>query len=322
MNRTLITKSIREGSALFAACSLGLIAFTFFRVWIVGRFDSNRFKQLIDILPKDWDRYTSVDFTWLVSYLGRVTMTLDEPMLLMMIALWGIVRGSDVVSGELGRGTLEIVLAQPIRRSNVYYAHVFVSLFGALILTLLVWGTMAVAIQWTMIKESTFPAIKIPLTNYAIPLTFREPIESWVAMRDYLNAIMFWPGIVNLFCLSAFFVALTSFLSACDRYRWRTLGVAVGFYFVMAMLKFGGLATDSLRFLLYFTIFHLYEPELQVRLYQDGDASFWSLWRWNEKLSLYELGPCGANILLLLISTALIIAGVRIFKHRDIPAPV
>ncbi|MEZ6095562.1 MAG: ABC transporter permease subunit [Pirellulaceae bacterium] len=204
MNLTLIRKSVREGLALFVACFAGLFAYTFFRVWIVGRLDSNRFKQIIDLLPKDWDRYSSVDFSWMISYLGRVAMTLDEPMIVMMAALWGIVRGSDVVSGELGRGTMEMLLAQPIRRATVYWSHVSVSIFGALLLALCVWTAMFVGVELTMIKETVYPELRIPFTDWAFPLTFREPTEQLVAMRDHLSGWQFWPGIVNLVCLMIF----------------------------------------------------------------------------------------------------------------------
>ena len=113
INRPLFKKFIAESAILFAACALALLAFCWFRVWIVGELDTTRFRQIVDMLPQDWRKFSPVDFDWLVSYLGRTALTLDEPMLMMFISIWAIVRGTDVVSGGLSRGTLEMVLAQP-----------------------------------------------------------------------------------------------------------------------------------------------------------------------------------------------------------------
>ena len=40
----------------------------------------------------------------------------EEPMIYMIMTIWCVARSSDVVSGELGRGTMEILLSQPVSR--------------------------------------------------------------------------------------------------------------------------------------------------------------------------------------------------------------
>ncbi len=321
MNGTLIRKAIREGLPVFLACAAGLVSFCIFRVWIVGRLDSARFKQIVDLLPREWDRYSSVDFGWMISYLGRVVMTFDEPMVVMLIAMWGIVRGSDVVSGELNRGTMEMVLAQPVKRSSVYCSHVFVSLIGTGLLALAVWLGMSIGVEFTTIRETVYRELPLP-NGTKIPLTFLKPREELVAMRDVIHSSMFWPGIVNSACMGWFFVGLTSWLSALDRYRWRTLGIVTGIYFVMAMLKIGGMAVDSLRWLLHFSIFSLYEPELHIRLLESQPEKLWEFIRWNEKLKIQELGPLGCNLVLIGMTVGLLLHGNRIFRRRDLTAPI
>lgn len=321
MNWELIRKSLREGAVVFLACAAGLFAFCVFRVWIVGRLDSARFKQIIDLLPKDWDRFASVDFSWLVSYLGRVVMTFDEPMVLILLSLWGIVRGSDVVSGELGRGTMELMLAQPVSRRAVFWSPVVVALFGSCLLPLVIWLAMWVGVQITSIKEIVYPTINLP-NGTRLPLTFLQPREEWVRMRDVIDPRIFWPGIVNSVCLGIFFVGFTSWLSALDRYRWRTLGIVFSIYFVMAVFKIGGMAVESLRWMLYLSVFSLYEPELHIRILDSGKESLWSIVRWNSKFEMYELGPLGSNLLLLLLAATFLLLAHRAFARRDIEAPV
>ena len=48
--------------------------------------------------------------------------------------MFAIARGSDVVSGELGRGTLEMLLAQPVSRLQVLYTQAAVTLVCLLLL--------------------------------------------------------------------------------------------------------------------------------------------------------------------------------------------
>ena len=48
MRRALWKKSVAEAWWLLAACALGLLMFSWFRVWIVGELDTTRFKQIVD----------------------------------------------------------------------------------------------------------------------------------------------------------------------------------------------------------------------------------------------------------------------------------
>ena len=73
-------KYFSESWLLWSALAIGCSIFCWVRVHVVGEFDTSQFRQIIDLLPKDWRKFASVDFDWLVSYLGRTALTLDEPM--------------------------------------------------------------------------------------------------------------------------------------------------------------------------------------------------------------------------------------------------
>jgi ABC-2 type transport system permease protein len=324
MNRGLLLKCLLESALLFAACGICLFAFAYFRVWVVSELDSARFKQIIDLLPKDWERFSSVDFQWLVSYIGRTASTLGEPAMLLLICLWSAVRSSDVVSGELNRGTLEMVLAQPVSRWEVYRIHALVTLCGLVLLCLLVWAGMATAVQFSAIKETTYPAFKVPIAGWSVPLTAAKPIETEVLMRDVVNPVSFLAGLANLFSVGVFMIGATSLLSAFDRYRWRTLGIAGGLFIVSGILKVGSLATPKLRWLGWFSYLNLYEPERQVKLFDENRSSFW--WLLDERtvagVSTLILGPLGSNLLLIGLGLLAWLVGGRYFQTRDLPPPV
>ena len=322
INRALAKKYFTESFLLLIACAAALFAFSWFRVWIVGELDTARFKQIVDMLPEDWRKFSSVDFDWLVSYLGRTSLTLDEPMLLMVISIWAMVRGSDVVSGELGRGTMEMVLAQPVSRARVYFQHMLLTLGIAMGLCLLVWVGMSIGIWTTSVEESTYPELRVPLTNYKIPITFFGPQTETVTMMSRVSPLQFFPGIVNLFSFVFFVSCLAAFCSAWDRYRWRTLGILVGFYFLNAMIQLLAMSSKTFGWLRYANFFGYYEPAPAIQLAEFDPAAFFQLVVVDESGSWVAAGPLTQNLVLLGLGLILLLWGGRVFNRRDLPAPL
>ncbi len=321
LNGSLFRKNIQESVLLFAGCAALVAAFSFFRVWVVGRIDSGRFRQIIDLLPKDWERFSSVDFDWIVSYLGRTATTLDEPMLVLLVSAWAMVRGSDVVGGELGRGTMEMLLAQPVSRVSVYLHQLLVNVLGLVALCMICWLAMWAAVQITQIRESELPSLPIPLTGYRIPLPGGEPREYLIPMHEVVSASSFFPGICNLTCLGIFFAGMASLISSGDRYGWRATGISIGIYFVFLMLKIGSAATPFLAWMGWMTIFSLYEPELHVQAVQGAVEAFWHWTLRNPVTGGIVPGPLACNLSLLAGGLFLAVAGAVRFVRRDLPAP-
>ena len=322
MIKSLWKKNLHDSLLLFAAIACAVCTFGWFRVKIVGKIDSGRFKQIIDLLPSDWQRFASVDFDWMISYLGRTATTLDEPMLIMLISLWAIVRGSDVVSGGLSRGTMEMILSQPIGRYRFYFVHNFITITGLFLLCLLVWLGMLIAVETVSIKESVYPEIGIPLTGIRIPITALEPEKINVPLGDHVNAFDFWPGILNLFCFGFFLTGFSAFVSSLDRFRWRTLGILIAIYFMSAMAKIGSMASESFEFLKYVTYFSFYDAVLFIQQQKDDSLSQLALINRTTSGEFESAGPLGCNLFLLVLATGLLVAGAKIFHRRDLPAPV
>lgn len=319
---SLCKKFIRESILLWIAIAIGLAAFSWFRVWIVSEVDTARFRQLLELLPQDWRRFSPVDFEWLISYLGRTALTLDEPMVMLLIAAWTIVRGSDVVSGELNRGTMEMVLAQPIGRVRVYLQHAFLTTVGLLLLVLTIWLAMSVAVWTTPLEEETYPTIIEPLTGSRIPFTLLGPKTETFMLGDKVNPAMYGIGIANLFCFGVFLMAHAMLFSSWDRFRWRTLGILAGIYIVQAMIKVGSMASETFRWLQWFTYFTLYEPSLLIEISDSHpERTFW-FGRYKELDEFAGLGSLGVNLTLLLLAVICLVVGAIVFKRRDLPAPL
>lgn len=322
MIRALGRKYLAESWLMLAAIAFGVVLFCWFRVWIVGELDTAQFRQIIDLLPKDWRKFASVDFDWLVSYLGRTSLTLDEPMLVMFITGWAMVRGSDVVSGELSRGTMEMLLSQPVSRRNVYLTHAFWTVLLLLLLILLAWGGMSLGIWTTSVEESTYPEIRIPIIDYRIPLSFLAPQTQTIAMASEVNPVLFVPGLVNLFCMAFFFGGFAAFCSACDRYRWRTLGIVVAFYFANAGIKLLGMASETFSWLANVSVFGFYSPASAIeRTQRNAWSPFW-IFEYDAEGSIVGAGTLLNCLVLFVLGILFYVWGCYVFKRRDLPAPV
>ena len=333
VNFALLRKYINESTLLFVGLVLGVLSFCYFRVRVVGKLDTAQFQQIMDLLPKDWRKFSSVDFDWLVSYLGRTSFTLDEPMLVLLISAWAIVRGSDVVSGELGRGTMEMFLAQPISRTRVFLHHAAYTIIGLVVLVLVAWLGMSIGLWTTNVEETRYPEILgVPITFvgpktavvaelFGIPAESLQPKMTEVPMSSEVDAIMFLPGLVNLFSLGFFLSAFSAMVSSMDSFRWRTLGILSAFYFANAGIKILGMSMEESPWVVYCSIFGLYSPASSVELAQYNllDALQWI--RYDDAGAIVSSGPLLNNMVLIGLGVVCYTIGTRVFQKRDLPAP-
>jgi ABC-2 type transport system permease protein len=322
MNRALLKKCIGEAQWLWLACAAGLFVFCWFRVWLVSRLEMSRFESIIENF-REYERFSPVPFEQLFTYTGRVAMMYSEPLVVLCVSIFAIARGSDCISGEIGRGTMEMLLAQPVSRLQVLGTHATVTLAGVFLLTLVTWVGMWVGIETTYIKEEAPPAtIKVPFTSIEIPNPLakkelvRTPLSEKIKQRDFV------PALVNLFSLGVFLAGLATFASSFDRYRWRTIGLVVGFYVVQLIFKVASLASDSLSWLAYCSVFTAYEPEALVSVAINSPDETWAVLRFDAEGHFRRLGPLGYDLVLLGLGWAAYLASAVIFCKRDLPAPL
>jgi ABC-2 type transport system permease protein len=235
--------------------------------------------------------------------------------------IWCIARGSDVVSGELGRGTLEMLLAQPIRRSTLLYSHAVVSVVGLALLCLLVWAGIGMGVYATTVKESVAPpTFRIPFIDLDVPLSVDDPIQEQVPLRKRVDVRTYAASTFHLFAFGFFLLGLSSMLSAMDRYRWRTVGTVVGIYVLQLVMFALGKATEKFDWLLQLTFFSCYKPQKMTSIAtSEGLAAPWSL---TSVVPEAMLPPLAYPLILLILGLCFyVIASVR-FTRRDLPAPL
>lgn len=320
MTRILWKKAFRDSYLLFVGCGSVLLLFCWIRVWIISDLGMARFKKILDSIPKSWQKILPVPVEELVSYPGQLAVTFEEPVVYLMMAIWCIARSSDVVSGQLGRGTMEMLLSQPVSRKQVFLTQTWVTLLGVIGLSFISYlGTYA-GIATTSVTE-TAPPLEVPFLGLDIPFTSgTETIE--VPMQEKVAPIRFLPAAVNYFGLGVFLVGFTTLMSSWDRYRWRTIAITVGFYILSTIVELLGMAVEGFEWVKFFTFFAAYEP---IRFVSSASADSDLEWAWiiqDAEGAFLNVGPLGGTSILVLLGAIGIGIGTWIFCRRDLPAPI
>lgn len=282
MNRGLWHKAIDEGRLLLVTCAALMFLFNWIYVWITSRIERPAIAALLEGMAPELQAMLGMDIDLAITTAGRIGMGYLDPIVLLIGAAWAISRGSDVVSGEINRGTMEMLLAQPIPRLSLMWVEVVVCIAGAVLLSVCAWLGTAVGIATV-------------------------PLDEEVQARIYLAPA------INLFAVTLFVAGVSTCASAFDRYRWRTVGLMVGFYVIGMLLEVIGKSVQELSWLRYFTFLAAYEPQDMVSaLLRDPVGG------WNE---VWAMSLRYNGILIGLGVAAYIVAAVA-FSRRDLPAPL
>ncbi len=322
MKQALLRKSIREARLLLGWSTIIMFAFCWLRVWIVSLLPTDRFKTIVEQF-REFERFVPVPFEQLFTYSGRIALTYDELIVVMCMAIWVIARGSDCVAGELGRGTMEMVLAQPVSRKRILLTQALVTTVGAAILALASWVGLYVGIHTNRVEEPVEPlTLSVPMFGLDPAASLLEGETRSVPMSTKVSPHDMWPAAVNLFALGFFLAGLSTLVSAPDRYRWRTIGIVAAIYVVALIMKIVGLASERFSWLLHFTFFTAYDPErfVSVAVHTPGDA--WRCVLIDDQGQWAGLGPLGFDLLLIGMGLVAYVLATVIFSRRDLPAPV
>jgi ABC-2 type transport system permease protein len=323
MIRALLRKTVRDARWLLLACAATLFAFSWIRVIIVATVETYRFQRIARNLPDFVKRLSPVPLDELINYPGLISFTYEEGLAYLIMALWTITRASDCVAGELSRGTLEMLLSQPISRLRYLLVHSAVTVAGIMLL-----ATAAYAGTYTGIHTASVKAPRptwqwrVPILGIDIGSADNGERAQRIPMTQYVEPRLFRTATVNYACLGCFLAGLTTALSSLDRYRWRTIGIVVGFYIVQLVFELTGMAIESCHWMLRWTFFSAYEPvAFTTRAVQDPDSA----WRFLAKTShgiVPDLGPLGYDSILLGLGLLGFVAAAIIFCRRDLPAPL
>ena len=320
IDRVLVRTYLVQSLLLWAACATTLFAFAWVRVWVSSLIDMGQFRTIVEQF-RDFERFAPIGFDALFTHTGRIGMTFDEPIVILCTVVWAIARGSDVVSGELGRGTLEMLLAQPISRTKLLLSHAAVATAGLASIVLALWAGMAIGVARTEVTETVPPpSLRIPFTAFELPLTMAGPTQESFPMSSVVNSYDFAAGVFSLFALGFFVLGLSTLLSCLDRYRWRTIGLVLSIYIFQLVIYGLGKAADRLSWLQGWSFFNWYRPQKQIAEIAGGG---WTApWRWTGPDADSWFGPGVYPWLLIGGGLLFYLLGIIAFRRRDLPAPL
>ncbi len=218
-------------------------AFPWLYLWLSAQIEMPAFQDvLLKVIPADWQKLSGVPFSEVATHAGRVALAFVDPVVVLAATVWGITRGSDAVAGPLERGTLEMTLAAPVRRSAVFLTQALATTAAAALLC----GVLLLSV-WTVVA-----------------------FGPWAGR---VEPARFVPAAANVFGLMVCMAGLSACVSAADSHRWRTIGIMCGFYVAAILTKLVGRLSGMLGWVGYVSILNAYEPQRLV----GGDDASWRL---------------------------------------------
>lgn len=231
VHRVLWMKCFRDAWWPMIGATLLLTVFTWLFMSLLSTVDV---APMLQFLPKYLTRYfeqmVGMPIAVLGTPLGQISAAYVDAITIFTCVAWAILRGSDCIAGELGRGTLEFMLAQPVRRGTLLAVHTLVTIFGCVVII----GGL--------------------LTGTALGLA------STGANRD-IPWTTFLPGAINLFFFMLCLTTCTTFFSAFTRERYKPIGYGVAFFVISLLMKIVSRIWEPGQRLIYFTFIGAVEPQ-------------------------------------------------------------
>ena len=299
MNRALWRKAIRDARLQLITSSVLLVLFGWLFVWLMSSIPTLMMRDFLKILPKAMNRFmeaaAGVPVDQITTSAGRLSIIFAHVITVLVCIGWAVGRGSDVVSGEISRGTMDLLLSLPIRRVEVVAVSAIVAAVGALVLAVSVWIGIWVGLSTTKPPETVSPAQLLPGMPMA-PIAPPEPSKP-------VDVEIFWPGVGNLAAMTFCLAGLTAMLSSMDHVRSRTIWLAGGLFIVSAALKLVAKLWEPGASMLYLSFLTPFDaPQLIL-----GDEATRGL-AWSYDGTLLAVGLCGYA------------AAAVVFTRRDIPS--
>jgi ABC-2 type transport system permease protein len=239
-----------------------------------------------------------------------------HPLMQFVFCIWAVGRASGAIAGEIDRGTMELVLSQPLPRSRLVLAHLAVDVITIPVICLSLWAGNWLG-YWALgpIEVREPPPEVRQLAAFSPLGGPKEPPRPDPAKLQ-TDPLEFGPALVSVAALIFAVAGVTIALSARGRFRWRVLGTAVFLFLVMFLVNLlGQMWEEAFGWARPLTVFYYYQPQ-QIILSRDWTVD---LEAWNGGRPLVHL-PAAA--VLFAVGLAGYALALRTFTRRDLPAPL
>jgi ABC-2 type transport system permease protein len=231
-----------------------------------------------------------------------------HPLMQIIFCIWAIGRAAGAVAGEIDRGTMELLLAQPIPRWRVILAHLTVDAVVIPILCLSLWGGTLLGTRLVGPFEVTAADLE-PFKKLPFPIKIDPELLA-------VNPGAFGPALWNVGGLIFAVSGVTMALSAVGRFRMRVIGLAVLLTLVQFLVNVVGQLWDAVAPARPFTLFFYYQPQ-QIVLARRWTADLGAVWNGGQPLA-------AVPVLAVLFGVGVVGYALALwaFTRRDLPAPL
>ena len=251
-NRAIWNKTWGDQRVLLLSLAALWAAFPWLYILLSAQIEMPAFQNvLLKVIPDDWQKLSGVPFSEVATYAGRVALAFVDPVVVLAATVWGITRGSDAVSGPLERGTMEMLLAAPVRRSAIFLTQALATTAAAALRC----GVLLVSV-WTVVS-----------------------LGPWAGK---VEPVRFLPAVANVFGLMVCMAGISACVSAADSHRWRTIGIMCGLYVTAILTKLVGRLSGVLGWVGYLSVLNAYEPQRLV----GGGPEAWRMLAWYDGILL------------------------------------
>lgn len=227
--KALILKELKERRFSLIAYSAAAVAFLWLYISLFPSLQAQSagLNKLYESFPKGISDAFGFDSSFLATVQGYLAGEFYSLTWQLLLIIFMVSRAGSTLAGEIERGTIGTLLAQPFSRTKLFVSKYLAGVYSLLIFI-------------------------IASVLAAIPISYAYKIDLWSS-----NFFML-AGVALLLGLAVY--SFTMFLSALSSERSKVYGTVGGVLFVMYVLNIVSGLKPSLKNLQYASIFHYFKP--------------------------------------------------------------
>ena len=242
MNRALWQKAFSDVWVQLLISSMILAGFSWLFLWLLSLFKGDIGVTLLKAMPGFIQRMLGLPIAEMATPAGWISIVFVHLVILLVCGGWAVGRGSDPICGEIGRGTMDLLVTLPVWRT-----------------TLIVIPAVAATLGAALLAASIMLGIALGLNT--------------VVNHKEISLVQFIPGAVNLFSMIFCLTGITTLLSSIIHDRWRTITMAVGLYVFSLIIETICRVWPAGAWLHYCSFLYTFKPQELIVLWNN---SFWT----------------------------------------------